>query len=575
MHKQAKHSTITLAIVGALALMSGSLATADSVTVTNTFVAGQPATAASVNQNFMDVETAVNDNDGRITTNTGNIATNTGDIATNTGNIATNTGDIETNTGDIANNTGDIATNTGDIDTNTGDIANNTDRINLNEDDLIDNILLASDNEMRITTLEGVITPSSADNLPILVDCETQSLQAAIEAAPIHGKTVIMIDGACSDDIFLRRSGITIEGMTGPGTDSITGDSSGFSSDPLDDFNLPAAGGALVQRVLSAAFEMDQRARVILKNLTINAGANPTAVMADRNSSLSLINVTLNGGADGFGLHSRNSDVVINMSTIEGSGGGTIPFAGTAVFADANSVIRILSGNTFNGGDGDTIGFAALSNTTVRLEGVGNTFNAGTGQEPLAIEIALNSSLAQLPPPPSDATIGVPNNTINGDVATFNSHMFFSSMAFNSPIFEIRDSASVLLEASAAGEITITGVLEFEIGNNSSLELGEESDPPITINTGLAGVMRLLDHSSLIMFNGSQVNMDVELFRGCSVDAGNDSDIGGNLQVGGFSSYGSIGQDVLGSVAGVVTCFNGEANDDIIGTGFIDLCNPT
>lgn len=104
-------STVVFATVG------GSVAVAGSVTVPNTFVAGTKAVAADVNANFDAVETAVNDNDARITANTAAIATkaDAATVTANTAAIATNAADIATNTADIATNTANIATHTTDI----------------------------------------------------------------------------------------------------------------------------------------------------------------------------------------------------------------------------------------------------------------------------------------------------------------------------------------------------------------------------------------------------------------------------------------------------------------------------
>jgi len=66
MHKQSKHVGITTVIFGAMALLSGSVAMADTLDVPP-FVAGNLATATSVNTAFETVESSVNDNDGRIT----------------------------------------------------------------------------------------------------------------------------------------------------------------------------------------------------------------------------------------------------------------------------------------------------------------------------------------------------------------------------------------------------------------------------------------------------------------------------------------------------------------------------
>ncbi len=70
---------------------------ASSVTIPNSFTAGETAVAADVNANFDAVAASVNDNDSRVTTNAGNISTNAGDISTNAGDISTNSAAITAN----------------------------------------------------------------------------------------------------------------------------------------------------------------------------------------------------------------------------------------------------------------------------------------------------------------------------------------------------------------------------------------------------------------------------------------------------------------------------------------------
>lgn len=65
MYAQSRKAGLTAAL-GLFCLMAGGGAGASPLAVTNTFQANTPATAASVNQNFADVEDAVNDNHDRI-----------------------------------------------------------------------------------------------------------------------------------------------------------------------------------------------------------------------------------------------------------------------------------------------------------------------------------------------------------------------------------------------------------------------------------------------------------------------------------------------------------------------------
>lgn len=67
------------AAVGTLAFAG--IALADPITTPNEFVAGQPALAEEINENFQVQTDAINLNDSRITENTGNITTLQGDVA--------------------------------------------------------------------------------------------------------------------------------------------------------------------------------------------------------------------------------------------------------------------------------------------------------------------------------------------------------------------------------------------------------------------------------------------------------------------------------------------------------------
>jgi len=554
MNKQPTHTQITVAIFGALALMSGSVATAAPLTVTN-FVPGAAATAADANAKFAEVETAVNDNDARVTTNIGNIVTNTGNIGSNTTAIGVNTGNVGTNTAATGVNAGNIGTNTTNIGTNMTDIGTNTVNVGINTTDIGTNATAIGDHETRITTLEGAGAggESSADNPPISVNCLTESLQAAIEASPLHGRTEITISGACTDDIFIRRSGITIQGATGPGTDSITGNLSGFSSDPTASFNLSGAT-TFVQKTLSAAVEMSSRARVVLKNMTINAGTNATAVLAARNTSVKLVSVTLNGGVNGFGLHLSNSDAIVKNVNATGNGTGAASlFAGSGAFADENSVLEIRDGNTFTAGDGtDAGGLSVFSNTSVHLIGINNVFNAGAGGVPTGLVLTMNSTLVQ-PIPGS-------GNQINGAVEVSDgSRVFLQSMAITGDFLDVYNAA-VYLEPASANSITVTIASNVGLESGAILGLGSEGNGLAVGINGTVTVVQLFDHSILSMRAGSQVNMDMELHRGSSVVGFGNSKINGNLEVHGFSEY--VQSDQVGSsVSGTVTCFKGEAFD--------------
>ncbi|MBU1170608.1 MAG: hypothetical protein KKD44_13690 [Proteobacteria bacterium] len=76
---------------------------AGEVTIPNAFVAGMPAVAAEVNENFTAVKAEVDDN-------AANISANETDISTNTADITANATAIDDNTTAIGNNTNGLST---------------------------------------------------------------------------------------------------------------------------------------------------------------------------------------------------------------------------------------------------------------------------------------------------------------------------------------------------------------------------------------------------------------------------------------------------------------------------------
>ena len=64
-----RSSTVVIGLLAISGLHLVQNAVADSLSVPNDFVSGQPARAADVNANFSAVESSVNDNDSRITAN--------------------------------------------------------------------------------------------------------------------------------------------------------------------------------------------------------------------------------------------------------------------------------------------------------------------------------------------------------------------------------------------------------------------------------------------------------------------------------------------------------------------------
>ncbi|NNL56167.1 MAG: hypothetical protein HKO71_00315, partial [Pseudomonadales bacterium] len=90
---------------------------------------------------------------------------------------------------------------------------------------------------------------------------------------------------------------------------------------------------------------------------------------------------------------------------------------------------------------------------------------------------------------------------------------------------------------------------------------------------GVVGTMRLLDHSTLLLYSGSIVNMNVELFRNSGIDAGDNASIGGDLDVYNFSV--AVFSDMSGAaVGGLVSCGIAQATSIDPALNASDLCGP-
>ena len=74
---------VTQCVAATLLLGVSAQIHAGTLSITNTFQSGTPASAAEVNQNFSDVKTTVDDNDSRISANAGGVLTNATAISNN------------------------------------------------------------------------------------------------------------------------------------------------------------------------------------------------------------------------------------------------------------------------------------------------------------------------------------------------------------------------------------------------------------------------------------------------------------------------------------------------------------
>ena len=371
-----------------------------------------------------------------------------------------------------------------------------------------------NDNDARITALESVSGGGGA--VPENIDCSTAS-STAIQDAVDSGVKVINLSGSCTENVLIDT----------------------------DDVSLIGDGTAILTAIdnTTPALAIDGARRIFLNNLTVTGGSNSIHIVDG--ASVFIEDVTVNGAV---------------------AGPAALLPTGVGVFASTNSILTFAGGNTISGDDGDTSSVLLLAGVQARIKGSDNVFNIGAevaGELPVAVDLFTNSTLLQF-----DEGTG---NQINGSISVEGgSKMFLQSVAINGEEMGVYDSSSISLQPQSTDAITV--VLEaIEIGSSSLLDMGDEGFPVTINNAGVDGVMRLLDHSTLGSFSNNLINMDVELFRGSSIDASSNTTIGGNLSVNGFSSVIFTGI-VASAVLGNVSCNNSEANEFDIGDAFSNLC---
>lgn len=608
-----------------LGILISTLTLASSVTIEETFISGSAATAGSVNTKFAGVGNAINDNDGRISTN-----------ATNIGNLQTSASAavvaIQANANDVGVNQASIIATQSTVTANTSAISGLQNSANANAATFTNIDTTLDDYGLRIGNLEAntatstfsptgtgtAVANSTADNPLIRVDCNSgESLQAAIETAPIHGKVIITISGVCIDDIFVRRSGITIQGLAGDKTDVIQGNATGFSSAASENYQYTAVNPVgLVQRPpnstggMQAAFESRGRRGVFLKDLTINAGNNNHAIRVGDNNRLILNNVTLNG--HNYGMRVFNNSVVNLTNTtittdgaagIDGSGNATCnnPFCGSGIFASVNSSISLKSGNTLSSAANALNGYAlaAINGVGISLRGANNNI------ESLSI---VSSNFEQ-----TRFERGGAGNQIRGDLEVcLGSSFIVQQISINANSgeseIEVCGQSTMLLEPRSSGAISVTtSEIEVEAGSTFIVSEGERTTSFPVSFTGLNSNNIDIDvelqssfinenggtipanfdiggSSSLLLENSTTISGNVDMYQNSSFYSEANSDISGNLSIDGFSTYFAVEQgnsvaagSVNQSVSGTVTCKNAEAieteGDDSGSTN--DLCSAS
>ncbi len=619
-----KQSIKTSALI-VFTLLLNNTSWASSVTITDTFIANTAATAGSVNTKFEETGVAINDNDSRIITNVADIGTNTANIQTNANNISSNDTDI-TNLQTLAtdnataitaaqttadNAQGSATANASAISVLQGSATATTTSIDTNTSSISTNASGITSNTNRITVLENasntggsstIVVNSTADNPLIIVDCASgDSLQAAIETAPLHGRVEITISGDCNDDIYLRRDGIVIQGNPSDGEDSITGNATGFSSAASEGYQYNGSVTnpvGLVQRQantvsgLFGAFEARNR-RFVLKDLTINAGLNAHAIRVGEHSRIRLINVVLNGHNYGMRMFdnsvARLSNTTVNTDGASGiNSDGTSncnnPFCGSGIFASVNSSVILKSGNTLNAAANAAesgYGLAAINGVGIALRGANNNI------ESLSI---VSSDFEQ-----TRFEQGGASNQITGDLHVCHNSSFIAqqiTLGNNSSPSEIEVCAqsTMLLEPRSVNAISVT-TSEIDInaasifivsegedttffpvaftslnGSNIFIEVDVQSSFVNENGGSIPADFEVSDNSHLSLDNDTEIAGNVEMYRSSSFFSEGGSNINDNLTISGFSTYeavehgtlvtpGSINQSVLGTV----TCGNAEA----------------
>lgn len=165
----------------------------------------------------VNVQTAIDEVEGRVDSAESSISTNATNISTNAGNIATNTGNISTNTGNIATNTSDIATNASAISTNAGNISTNTTNIATNTDNISTNTGNIATNTSDISSLQTTVGNTLAVNSIVSVVSNVTLTNKAVHLVSTASPRTLTLPPA-STDIY-----IVIKDVTGQAsTDNIT-----------------------------------------------------------------------------------------------------------------------------------------------------------------------------------------------------------------------------------------------------------------------------------------------------------------------------------------------------------------
>ena len=167
---------------------------AQTVSVPNTFQAGQPASASEVNENFDALEEAAARIAALVSGNTAEIGANNGRISSNTASITAVNSKADANARSIGSNTVVIQSNSSQITANSALINSNSGTLNSHAIAINTNTLAASANSTGINS-NALAISSNATNIEA-VDFRTAGAEANISALD---NSVAALDVAVSD----------------------------------------------------------------------------------------------------------------------------------------------------------------------------------------------------------------------------------------------------------------------------------------------------------------------------------------------------------------------------------------
>ena len=498
---QLKRVVITTSIICVMALLINDITMADPVTGLNSFTPGQAATAASVNQNFTEVQNSVNDNDARVTTNTGNIGTNTTNIGTNTTAIGTNTTNIGNNFSLITGNTSNIT--------------NNFDAL-----------------DQRLIPLEAGLSGQD-----VTVDCSvaTGSADALLNTTLIPGNTYV-IDGFCDGPIYIqepagryRFRGVsgnkTLDGIVSPvgQTEHFVVGVFGPISARFDDMTVSGANyTSQTDGVYVGTFFIEGRASVGLHNVDVIGG--DAGVFSDAAYVFLGSNVNVTGFGQS-GLAAGRTGLIFNGGsslTVTGALGldGGVDGYREALATFKNGMIDIRGANgTFSGGtdDGSNVNFESIAavsvdggsirvadNGTINMTGIIGAYRNGT----IRIDTGTVTGLVEV----GESSVVRLQNVIHsgGNIDVFRNSVLHTDNTVLSngsdDLIDIGTFSTFRMNGGSIGNLSVSGIINLY--RYGVLETRNGGTPSVPIPADLNGRNVNCEFNDEGRFSSGTVNID-------------------------------------------------------------------